>query len=192
MLAAMLQTSGELGKTFWEVPPMFSLLDSIIDAHDSGVTVLSEEHDTDKIAVETGAITQALAGVAGVWDASEYGISAAEVQARIEAAATPEAKERVMVELRARAQRRASLDTSTGRVALMSARLLPWHGLGVVVDKAATSAEAIRFASLDWRVRKIAMSYTWNGQTRESKDAFAIVREDTGKQLATVGSRTTP
>ncbi len=171
---------------------MLSLLDSILDAHESGASVLSEEHDTGKIAVETGAITQALAGVAGVWDASEYGISAAEVQARIDAASTPEAKERVLVELRQRAQRRASLDTSTGRVALMSARLLPWHGLGVVVDKATTSAEAIRFASLDWRVQKIPMSYQWNGTTRESKEAYAIVRADTGKQLATVGNRYQP
>jgi phage/plasmid-like protein (TIGR03299 family) len=87
------------------------------------------------------------------------------------------------------AQRRAALDVSTGRVALMSARLLPWHGLGVVVDKATTSAEAIRFASLDWRVQKIAMQYQWNGTIRESKEAFAIVRADTGKQLATVGNR---
>src|SRR5262249_2426120 len=60
------------------------------------------------------------------------------------------------------AKRRASLDVSTGRVALMSARLLPWHGLGVVVSKATTSAEAIRFASLDWRVQKIPMQYQWN------------------------------
>jgi phage/plasmid-like protein (TIGR03299 family) len=90
------------------------------------------------------------------------------------------------------AQRRASLDTSTGRVALMSARILPWHGLGVVVSKATTSAEAIRFASLDWRVRKIPMQYAWNGQTRESKESFAIVRDDTGRQLATVGSRYQP
>ena len=171
---------------------MLSLLDSILDAHDGGASVLSEQHDTGKIAVETSAITQALAGVAGVWDASEYGISAAEVQARIEAAATPEARERVMVELRARATSRASLDTSTGRVALMSARLLPWHGLGVVVDKATTSAEAIKYASLDWRVQKVAMQYAWNGVTRESKEAFAIVRADTGKQLATVGSRYAP
>jgi phage/plasmid-like protein (TIGR03299 family) len=90
------------------------------------------------------------------------------------------------------AMARASLDVSTGRVAFMSARLLPWHGLGVVVDKATTSAEAIRFASLDWRVQKIPMQYTWNGTTRESKEAFAIVRADTGRQLATVGSRYAP
>jgi Domain of unknown function (DUF932) len=87
---------------------------------------------------------------------------------------------------------RASLNVSTGRVALMSARLLPWHGLGVVVDKATTSSEAIRFASLDWRVQKLPMQYTWNGTTRESKEAFAIVRADTGRQLATVGSRYAP
>ncbi len=89
----MLATSRELGKTYVEVLPMFSLLDSIIDAQESGASVLSQEHDAGNIRVETAAITQALAGAAGVWDAGEYGISAAEVQARIEAAATPEAKE---------------------------------------------------------------------------------------------------
>jgi hypothetical protein len=83
----------------------------------------------------------------------------------------------------------AALDASTGRVALMSARILPWHGLGVVVNQAATSAEAIRLASLDWKVSKIPMSYEWNGIKRESEDTYAIVRGDTGKQLASVGGR---
>ena len=88
---------------------------------------------------------------------------------------------------------RASLDNSTGRVSLMSASgILPWHGLGVVVDKACSSEEAIRFAGLDWQVSKIPMSYTWQDGARESRDTFAIVRQDTGRQLGTVGTRYAP
>lgn len=107
--------------------------------------------------------------------------------------AAPERDPREFAPTQAAARIRASLDNSTGRVAIMSAgRVLPWHGLGVVVDKATTSADAIRLASLDWRVSKIPMSYEWNGVKRESGDTFAIVRADTGKQLATVGSRYAP
>src|SRR3990167_966436 len=46
--------------------------------------------------------------------------------------------------------KRASLDTSNGRINVMVAGKAPWHGLGVNVDKATTSAEAIKFAGLDW------------------------------------------
>jgi phage/plasmid-like protein (TIGR03299 family) len=82
--------------------------------------------------------------------------------------------------------------TDAGKVMLMTAGELPWHKLGVNVDKACTSAEAIRFASLDWRVMKLAAHYDWQGKKIESKETFVIVREDTGKQLGTVGSRYVP
>jgi hypothetical protein len=61
--------------------------------------------------------------------------------------------------------------TDAGKVMLMTAGELPWHKLGVNVDKACTSAEAIRFASLDWRVMKLAAHYDWQGKThREQRD----------------------
>jgi phage/plasmid-like protein (TIGR03299 family) len=91
-----------------------------------------------------------------------------------------------------RAVARASLDTTTGRVALMSAGVLPWHGLGVIVDRATTAQETILLASLDWKVIKVAMEYEWRGQRRPSPQTFALVREDTGRQLGTVGSRYQP
>ncbi len=173
---------------------MYSLLDSIIDNQASAPRIVSENHNTSTIN-----------WVAGMTDPGEMigcgryqqlrrnaGESDETYQTRLIVllAELPQAdREKIEAFGRAAANKRASLDVSTGRVALMSARLLPWHGLGVIVDKATTSAEAIRFASLDWKVNKIPMSYVWNGQTKESKDSYAIVRADNGKQLATVGNR---
>lgn len=87
---------------------------------------------------------------------------------------------------------RASLDATNGRIRAMFAKKPAWHGLGTVVDKAATSAEAIRFAGLDWQVAKVPLFHEWNGKRFENKDTFAIVRTDTGDTLGTVGSRYAP
>ena len=70
---------------------MESLLDSVIAETErarGGAVIVSEEHDTGKVTVEESAITSALRGGAGVWDASEYGISAVEVAKRLERAIT--------------------------------------------------------------------------------------------------------
>lgn len=170
---------------------MNDLLDTILNGHGTA-KVISENHDLGSIAVEESAITQALDGLGRVWDAAEYGISREEVARRMAETQTPEARERVIADLRERALRRASLDTSTGRVALVSARELPWSGLGVVVDRALTSAEARRFASLDWLVEKTVLSYQFNGETRTAEGVYGIVRQDTGRMLGSVGSRYAP
>jgi len=85
-----------------------------------------------------------------------------------------------------------ALDNSTGRVAIMAAGTLPWHGLGVLVREAVSSADAIRLASLDWQVVKQQLTYTYNGETRIADDAWGIVRQDTGAFLGAVGSRYAP
>lgn len=85
------------------------------------------------------------------------------------------------------AKKRASLDTSNGRVNVMVAGKAPWHGLGVNVEEATTSTEAIKLAGMDWSVEKLPLSYEFNGQRLESPDVFAIVRKDTGKALGNVG-----
>lgn len=89
--------------------------------------------------------------------------------------------------------RRAGLDTSTGKVAVMVAGKAAWHRLGVNVESAVNSADAIRLASLDWQVDKTALRYTDSlGTVREQKEVYAMVRRDTGAMLGSVGSRYTP
>lgn len=89
--------------------------------------------------------------------------------------------------------RRASLDTSTGKVAVMVAGKAPWHKLGVNVADAVSSADAIRLASLDWTVDKLPLRYTDStGTNREAKGVFGIVRRDTGAMLGNVGNRYMP
>lgn len=161
------------------------LLDSILT---SAPQIVSEQHDTGAIRVEASAVDSALAARSGVWDAAEYGISAEQVQQRLAAANTPEARERVLADLRQRAIRRAGLDTSNGRVNLMVAGELPWHGLGVNVREAVNSSHAIKLAGLDWTAGKIQNTYQFNGLTHLA-DSWSIIRQDTGAALGTVGSR---
>lgn len=60
----------------------------------------------------------------------------------------------------------------------------PWHGLGTKLDNVATAEEAIKAASLDWKVTKEPI-YLKDG--REIGDKFATVREDTKDILGIVG-----
>lgn len=62
----------------------------------------------------------------------------------------------------------------------------PWHGQGVRVEEAPTSADAIRLAGLDWKVvqKKI---YTEEAQRIEGY--WANVRDKDGKALGVVGER---
>jgi phage/plasmid-like protein (TIGR03299 family) len=171
-----------------------SILDSILDNMENGI--VSENHDLGSINYGGDAAIRSASGSrpSEPWDQSEYGISLAEAQAKYDAAQTPEAREKVIAELKERAIRRASLDTSNGRVAVFSANgVLPWHGLGVVVKGSATSAEAIRHASLDWQVGKQELYYIdHTGTQRKAKDIYGIVRQDTGEILGSVGSRYKP
>jgi phage/plasmid-like protein (TIGR03299 family) len=153
--------------------------------------VISENNDLGSIAVEESAIQSALRGLAGggLWDAREYGISAEQAAEMLRAADTPEARERVLADLRQRALRRANLDASTGKVAVFVAGTPAWHRLGKVIDQAATSEEAIKLAVLDWVVEKRQL-FLENGT--KAPGAFATVRTDTGAVLGTVGSKYVP
>lgn len=65
-------------------------------------------------------------------------------------------------------------------------RETPWHGLGVQVENAPTSADAIRLAGLNWKVIQQSV-YTENGIKIEGYNAN--VRDNDGKALGIVGSR---
>src|SRR5262249_37410595 len=130
-----------------------SLLDDIIS--DSGVgggpRIISEVNDLGQIAVEDQAIQNALRGLTGArgWDAREYGISAEQAAQMLRDADTPENRERVIKQLRELAVRRAGLDTTNGKVAVMVAGEAAWHRLGVNVVAAVSSGDAIKLAGLD-------------------------------------------
>jgi phage/plasmid-like protein (TIGR03299 family) len=64
----------------------------------------------------------------------------------------------------------------------------PWHGLGVPLDHPATSAEAIRAASLDWRVELFQACALDLPIPR----AFGVVRMDRREPIAVVGERYVP
>lgn len=88
---------------------------------------------------------------------------------------------------------RAALDTSNGKVALMVAGKAAWHKLGVHIESATDSANAINLAGLNWRVVKVPLSYRdATGTVREQTESYALIREDTGAMLGGVGSRYAP
>lgn len=64
-------------------------------------------------------------------------------------------------------------------------RKAPWHGLGVTIEEAPDSREAIRLAGLDWDVSPVPI-YTSNGQI---PNTIANVRSDNGNVLGIVTER---
>jgi phage/plasmid-like protein (TIGR03299 family) len=64
----------------------------------------------------------------------------------------------------------------------------PWHGLGKAIEKAATSAEAIKAAGLDFEVEAREMFTTHEDKRMPVPARKAMVRTDTGDVLGTVGN----
>lgn len=67
-----------------------------------------------------------------------------------------------------------------------SGRQVPWHNLGIIVEDAPTSEEAIRLAGLNWEVQQQPI-YLADGT--EIKGNYANVRSSDGKALGIVGDR---
>jgi phage/plasmid-like protein (TIGR03299 family) len=84
-----------------------------------------------------------------------------------------------------------------GRPAIFVTGEPAWHGLGTVLQRPATAAEAIQAANLNWTVSKQPV-YAGDGQRKLIPDYFAVVRDDTWKEqhepavLGVVGSNYTP
>ena len=67
-----------------------------------------------------------------------------------------------------------------------SGRQVPWHNLGIIVEEAPTSADAIRLAGLDWRVEQKPL-FLEDGTQIEGN--FANVRSSDNKPLGIVGNK---
>ena len=92
-----------------------------------------------------------------------------------------EHRNRIETAMRAAAIRRAGLDTSTGRVGLVTTGKLPWHGLGVNVESALKWSQAAELGRLNWHVNKRELKYTGPRGDFAVSGNFALVRSDTGK-----------
>lgn len=83
---------------------------------------------------------------------------------------------------------------------IMSFRELPWHGIGVVVDEAPTSEEAIVLAGLDWEIQLLPVMGRLMMMEKggvevphyvEVEGAFTPYRIRDGRTYGTVGSKFT-
>lgn len=84
------------------------------------------------------------------------------------------------------------IDTTTGKAAIFCGNgQKPWHGLGTVIAGQATSAEAIKLATLDWRVEQAIAYATIGGELIDSGSRLNY-RDDTNAVLGTVGSQYKP
>jgi len=70
---------------------------------------------------------------------------------------------------------------------MMYVREKPWHGLGVEVDEAPNSLDAMRLAGLNWDV--VPKKITLMGEDSEIPDVVANVRSSDGKVLGIVSDR---
>jgi phage/plasmid-like protein (TIGR03299 family) len=67
----------------------------------------------------------------------------------------------------------------TGQHAFMSVKEKAWHGLGQIVENYPTSAEAIRYAGLDYQVEKAPNTHVLpSGKTITSDNSFFTYRTD--------------
>lgn len=79
---------------------------------------------------------------------------------------------------------------------MFSAREVPWHGLGEIVDGVLTAAEALKAAKLDWNVKlhpvKAYMGSNARPQYVTIPDRSAVVRDVDNATLGIVGSDYVP
>jgi phage/plasmid-like protein (TIGR03299 family) len=178
---------------------MTGILDQVLAATEAGPAVVSEEHDAGTINW-VGGVTdpgemigcgryQELRRLAGEGDDAYQ-----ERLARLLPALPADHRRRIETAMRAAANRRAGLDTSTGKVAVMVAGKPAWHGLGVNVREATDSATARRLSRTDFAVGKVPLQYVdpVSGLPLAAPGVFGIVRKDTGAMLGHVGRQYKP
>jgi len=172
------------------------MLDNMAGGNDAPF-VTSEQHDASQINWVAGMSDPGEMIACGAYQELRRmdGEQDAEYAARLTvliANLPPAHREKIEAAGRKAAQGRANLDTSNGRVNVVVAGKAAWHRLGVNVSRAMNRFEMIELAGQKWRVVKVPTSHQWNGETINHDDTFALVRDDTGAKLATVGSKYEP
>jgi phage/plasmid-like protein (TIGR03299 family) len=172
---------------------MASILDQVIGATTGGVKIVSENHDVSTINFVNGLSDPGEMIRCGYLPElrRESGESDADYAARIRplvAKLSESDRNRIM----GAAINRASLDTSNGRVNVMVVGEPAWHQLGVNVQDAVRSAEALVISGQNWKAVKVQSFYDFAGVTHEDDGMFVIVRDDTGKKLSNAGSKYEP
>lgn len=170
-----------------------SFLDQVIENTGRGASVVSEQHDGNQINWAAGLSDPGEMIRCGYMPEARRleGESDEDYQKRLLSMDMPAilGAERFGKLLKA-AQMRASLaKTKDGRVSMFSAIVPPWHGLGTLIDQAATSKEALQFAGLaDWDLKKVEQYIDFNDK-RLKTGMYAVVRGDKGVVLGSVGKR---
>lgn len=85
-----------------------------------------------------------------------------------------------------------NFNEQTGQHSFFSVKEKPWHGLGQIVEDYPNSAEALRFAGLDYTVEKYPLftrpgGLVVDGTELEVPDYFSTIRTDTRQVLGVVG-----
>lgn len=78
-----------------------------------------------------------------------------------------------------------NINIENGQAAFFSHRQSAWHGLGQVVERPVTDAEAINLAGLNWDVRAVPLKREDGPDISSHK---SLVRADTNETLGVVGS----
>ena len=91
-----------------------------------------------------------------------------------------------------------NFNEQTGKYGFFSVKQKAWHGLGQIVEEYPTSAEALRFAGLDYSVEKRKL-FTYDNKNQLANepeikisgiavpDFYATIRTDTETVLGVVG-----
>ena len=148
------------------------------------MTIINRENDFNKIQFDgTKAAPRSLPQILAnpeafesSWDRYEYGTSFEDAVARWNNANGPEARQRILDDLRARAQQRANLTKVDGDIACIVAGEAPWHGLGVHVDAAKDSKDLLEICKpLNTTYSKVPLSFNVNGESIELAGRYGVM-----------------
>lgn len=178
---------------------MLNLLDAAIEATVSrgNPVIVSENHNLDTINWIGGMSDPGEMVGCGMYQQLRRlaGESDTDYQQRVSAELKlipPEHAEKINNAMKDSAVKRFGVSTVDGKISLMVAGESAWSGLGVHIESATDSRNAIILSNLNKKVLKVPMKFTIPsgpraGETIESTDTYAILCEATGNHFGTVG-----